>query len=80
MLNGSFVHIDDWSGWLILTNNQFDEFNNIASQGDSGSALFVYDNQKKSGLSLELSGGFIITPMAKTTQHTVNGTRQPLTT
>ncbi|EEU2584813.1 serine protease autotransporter EspP, partial [Escherichia coli] len=47
MLNGSFVHIDDWSGWLILTNNQFDEFNNIASQGDSGSALFVYDNQKK---------------------------------
>ncbi|EER9956730.1 autotransporter outer membrane beta-barrel domain-containing protein, partial [Escherichia coli] len=47
MLNGSFVHIDNWSGWLVLTNNQFDEFNNLATQGDSGSALFVYDNQKK---------------------------------
>ncbi|EJV3644516.1 autotransporter outer membrane beta-barrel domain-containing protein, partial [Escherichia coli] len=47
MLNGSFVHIDDWSGWLVLTNNQFDEFNNLATQGDSGSALFVYDNEKK---------------------------------
>ncbi len=80
MLNGSFVHIDDWSGWLILTNNQFDEFNNIASQGDSGSALFVYDNQKKKWVVAGTVWGFIITPMAKTTQHTVNGTRQPLTT
>lgn len=47
MLNGSFVHIDNWDSVYILTNNQFDEFNNLTAKGDSGSSLFIYDNEKK---------------------------------
>ncbi|ELG3412738.1 hypothetical protein RN043_004358 [Salmonella enterica] len=46
-LNGSFVRIDDWSGQRVTTDNLFDEFKDRTTSGDSGSALFVYDNQKK---------------------------------
>ena len=47
ILNGSFVLIDDWSGGRVTTNNLFDEFKDRTTGGDSGSALFVYDNQDK---------------------------------
>ncbi|EFB3120626.1 autotransporter outer membrane beta-barrel domain-containing protein [Escherichia coli] len=44
--NGSFVLIDGWEGERITTNNLFDEFKNRTTGGDSGSSLFVYDNEK----------------------------------
>ncbi|HFT2971188.1 TPA: S6 family peptidase, partial [Escherichia coli] len=44
--NGSFVLIDGWESELITTNNLFDEFKNRTTVGDSGSSLFVYDNEK----------------------------------
>ncbi|EIO0453526.1 autotransporter outer membrane beta-barrel domain-containing protein, partial [Salmonella enterica] len=47
ILNGSFVLIDDWSGGRVTTNNLFDEFKDRPTGGDSGSALFVYDNLAK---------------------------------